>query len=75
MEFSCALSKNTGVGCHALLQGIFQAQGLNPCLLRLLHWQVGSLPLVPPRKAQLSTLEADIPEFESQFHHLVTMRS
>ena len=29
--------KNTGVGCHALLQGIFPTQGLNPCLLRLLH--------------------------------------
>ena len=26
--------KNTGVGCHFLLQGIFPAQGLNPCLLR-----------------------------------------
>jgi len=25
--------KNTGVGCHALLQGIFQAQGSNPGLL------------------------------------------
>ena len=24
--------KNTGVGCHALLQGIFQAQGSNPAL-------------------------------------------
>ena len=24
--------KNTGVGCHALLQGIFQTQGSNPCL-------------------------------------------
>ena len=39
--------KNTGVGCHALLQGIFPTQGLNPHLLCLLHWQVGSLPLVP----------------------------
>ena len=38
--------KNTGVGCHALLQGIFLTQGLNPCLLHLLHWQAGSLPLV-----------------------------
>ena len=28
-----SLGKNTGVGCHALLQGIFQTQGLNPCLL------------------------------------------
>ena len=25
--------KNTGVGCHFLLQGIFPSQGLNPCLL------------------------------------------
>ena len=31
--------KNIGVGCHAFLQGIFLAQGSNPCLLRLLHWQ------------------------------------
>ena len=37
--------KNAGVGCHALLQGIFLTQGSNPCLLFLLHWQVGSLPL------------------------------
>ena len=28
--------KNTGVGCHALLQGIFPAQGSNPHLLWLL---------------------------------------
>ena len=34
--------KNTGVGCHALLQGIFPTQGLNTCLLHLLHWQAGS---------------------------------
>ena len=32
--------KNTGVGCHALLQRIFLTQGLNPCLLCFLHWQV-----------------------------------
>ena len=42
--------KNMGVGCHALLQGIFPAQGQNLCLLSLLHWQAGSLPLVPPEK-------------------------
>ena len=35
-------NKNTGVGCHALLQGIFLTQGLNLHLLGLLHWQVGS---------------------------------
>ena len=39
--------KNTGVGCPALLQGIFPTQGLNPHLLCLLHWQGGSLPLEP----------------------------
>ena len=45
--------KNTGVGCHALLQGIFLTQGSNPCLLSLLHCQVGSLPLAPPGKKAL----------------------
>ena len=39
------LDKNTGVGHHFLLQGIFPAQGLNPHLLWLLHWQADSLPL------------------------------
>ena len=34
--------KNTGEGCHFLLQGIFLTQGSNLCLL---HWQVGSLSL------------------------------
>ena len=37
--------KNTGVGCHALLQGIFLTQESN---LHLLHWQADSLPLVLP---------------------------
>ena len=40
--------KNIGLGCHALLRGIFLTQKLNPHLLCLLHWQVGSFPLVPP---------------------------
>ena len=42
-----SLGKNTEVGCHALLQGIFLTQALNPSLLCFLHWQAGSLPLVP----------------------------
>ena len=37
--------KNTGVGCHFLLQGIFLTQGLNLCLLHFLYWQADSLPL------------------------------
>ena len=39
--------KNTGVDCHALLQGIFLTQILNS---HLLHWQMDSLPRAPPGK-------------------------
>ena len=39
--------KNTGVGCHALLQGIFPTQGLNPGPPAL---QVDSLLSEPPGK-------------------------
>ena len=46
---------NIGVGCHSLLQGLFQTQRSNPHLLCLLHWQVGSLPLVPTRKSSERT--------------------
>ena len=42
--------KNTGGGCHFLLQGIFPAQGSNQHLLHLLHWQADFLPLPPPGK-------------------------
>ena len=42
--------KNTGMGCHFLLQEIFLTQGSNPRLLHLLHWQVDSLPLSSPGK-------------------------
>ena len=42
MEFS---GKNTGVGCHFLLQEIYLTQGLNLHLLGLLNWQADSLPL------------------------------
>ena len=37
--------KDTGKGCHFLLQELFSAQGSNPHFLCLLHWQVDSLPL------------------------------
>ena len=39
--------KNTGVGCHALLQGIFPTQGLKP---RAPALQAESLPSEPPGK-------------------------
>ena len=50
--------KNTGMGCHSLLQGIFPTQGWNLCLLRLLHWQAGSLPLAPPEQPKVKVLVA-----------------
>ena len=43
-------SKNTGVGCHALLQGIFPAQVLNPSLL---HCRQLFLPAELPEKPKV----------------------
>ena len=49
--------KNTGLGCHTLLQGIFPTQGLNLGLLSLLHCRwvfflffLFFKPLAPPGK-------------------------
>ena len=42
--------KNTGEGCHFLLQRIFPTQGANPHLLCLPYWQVDSSRWAPPRK-------------------------
>ena len=52
-----SLGMNTGMGCHALLQGIFPTQGSNPHLLHPLRWQEGSLPLAPPGEADSSPSE------------------
>ena len=62
--------KNTGVGCHALLQGIFPTQGLNP---HLLHCQEGSLSLVPPGKPHKFFLEPHRSLQQSTFHSLGKM--
>ena len=40
--------KNTRVGCHLLLWGIFSTHGLN---LHLLHWQADSFATEPPGKS------------------------
>ena len=56
--------KNTGAGCHFLLQGIFPTQGLNPYLL---NWQADSLPLshlgspFPPYTMPQITSQAEWP--------------
>ena len=39
-----------------VVSGIFLTQGWNLCLLHLLHWQVGSLPLTPPEKPNVCLL-------------------
>ena len=49
--FMHSQGKHIGVGCHALLLRIFPTQRSNPCFLRLLRCQVGSLPLAPPGKS------------------------
>ena len=48
--------KDTWLGCHALLKGIFLTQGSNLCLLCLRHWQAGFSPLAPPGKPVCQTL-------------------
>ena len=50
-----SLGKNTGEGCHFLLQGIFLTLGSNLHLLYLLHWQAGPSPVVPPGKPSETT--------------------
>ena len=64
--------KNTEVGCHSLLQGIFVTQGLNSGLLycrQTLALQVDSLPAEPPGKPQVSHASA-IHMHRSPFLHL-----
>ena len=46
-------------GLLFLLQGIFLTQGLNPGLLRFLHWQMGSLPLVPLGKPPRGKMDVE----------------
>ena len=50
---------NTGVGCHALLQGIFLTQGLNPGLP---HCTWILLPSQPPRKPNVAINISNIQE-------------
>ena len=67
--------KNTGVGCHALLQQIFLTQELNPHVLHLLHWQVGSLPRASPGKPFDSIGDANdsLVNTHSAFHPFILM--
>ena len=59
--------KNTGAGCHFLLQEIFPTQRWNPCLL---HWQAGSLLSVPSGKKPYFIWDASIHLKHSDFFFL-----
>ena len=53
--------KNTGVGCHFLLQGIFLTQGWNLSLLCLLHWQTDSSLSHPGSPRTWGTPQIELP--------------
>ena len=58
-----SLGKNIGVGCHALLQGIFATQGSNPCLLyyrRILYIWATKEALVGGYNTTFTTWEAQV---------------
>ena len=61
--------KNTGVGCHALLQRIFPTQGLNPLLLHC-RWLLYLLSHLgtPPRKYLL------LSKLTSEYHFHIRYR-
>ena len=64
--------KNTEVGCHFLVQGIFPTQGSNQCLL---HWQMDSLLLrhLGGPKRLLTSLFSNYIYWEAEFpSHLAT---
>ena len=63
--------KNTGMGCHSLLPGIFPTQELNMCLL---HWQTESLPA--SREALLrnwSLAKENVPNQDDALSHLCSL--
>ena len=54
------------MGSHSFLQDIFLTQGSNPRLLRLLHWQAGSLSLEPPGKKTITDFILLVVSFSHQ---------
>ena len=42
------------------IPGVFLTQGSNPSLLHFQHWQVGSLPLVPPGQLYINWTRQDL---------------
>ena len=76
--------KNTGVGCHFLLQGIFPTQGLNPGLLHCKQiFFFFFLPFEPPGKPYINVRHIEISKtniflthfFVSNYYLLFNSRS
>ena len=61
--------KNTGVGCHFLLQGIVPSQGLNLHLQWLLHWHIDFLKIIYLSCAGSSLLCGLFPSCRRQGSH------
>ena len=68
-------SKNTGVGCHFLLQGIFPSQGSNLSLLPFLPWQADSFPLHAAACVRMSFLLKAECYSVVCLHHVLFIRS
>ena len=62
--------KDTGMGCHFLLQGIFPTQGLNPHLLCLLPWKVDSLAFLLYIRCCARVIWMDVIVFCTRYLHL-----
>ena len=68
MDYSPSSSSDLGIFQARILEQvaisfsreIFPTQELNPHLLHLLHWQVNSLPLVPPGKCLNEIIKANL---------------
>ena len=84
LSMELPMDKNTGVGCHFLLQGIFLTQVSNSHLLCLLHWQAGSLSPEPLQLGVCPTVNSAltpciwgqhrIPHLGAQSHELPSTR-
>ena len=61
--------KNTGVGCHVLLQGILPTQGSNSGLL---HWQVVSLPVGHQKSLEIVILN-EVSQAENERYCMVSL--
>ena len=58
---SMGFSRQEYWAANALLQGILLTQGLNLCLLCLLHWQADSLPLAGDFKKKKKKRKIELP--------------